>query len=80
MTEVVDAVEDGERAAHAEEEQRHDERPEVPLAGAPEGKALAGRLHGEAHPEQKQALVRIYLSFRRDYEDQHGHAHGPALR
>jgi len=34
--------------------------------------------------DQKQALVRIYLSFRRDYEDQHGHAHdhahGSALR
>jgi transcriptional regulator with XRE-family HTH domain len=24
--------------------------------------------------EQKQALVRIYLSFRREYEDEHGHA------
>ena len=27
--------------------------------------------------EQKQALVRIYLSFRREYEDEHGRA-GPA--
>jgi len=30
--------------------------------------------------DQKQALVRIYLSFRRDYENEHGHAdaeHGP---
>jgi transcriptional regulator with XRE-family HTH domain len=26
--------------------------------------------------EQKQALVRIYLSFRREYEDEHGHAGG----
>jgi transcriptional regulator with XRE-family HTH domain len=26
--------------------------------------------------DQKQALVRIYLSFRRDYEDEHGHGHG----
>ncbi len=26
--------------------------------------------------EQKQALVRIYLSFRRDYEDEHGAASG----
>jgi transcriptional regulator with XRE-family HTH domain len=25
--------------------------------------------------DQKQALVRIYLSFRRDYEDEHGHGH-----
>ncbi len=28
--------------------------------------------------DQKQALVRIYLSFRRDYENEHGHDHGPA--
>jgi transcriptional regulator with XRE-family HTH domain len=28
--------------------------------------------------DQKQALVRIYLSFRRDYEDEHGHGHGHA--
>jgi transcriptional regulator with XRE-family HTH domain len=34
--------------------------------------------------DQKQALIRIYLSFRRDYEDEHGpagaghgHTHGP---
>ncbi len=26
--------------------------------------------------DQKQALVRIYLSFRRDYENEHGHEHG----
>ncbi len=26
--------------------------------------------------DQKQALVRIYLSFRRDYENEHGHKHG----
>ena len=26
--------------------------------------------------DQKQALVRIYLSFRRDYENEHGHDHG----
>ena len=26
--------------------------------------------------DQKQALVRIYLSFRRDYEEEHGHGHG----
>ena len=26
--------------------------------------------------DQKQALVRIYLSFRRDYEDEHEHGHG----
>jgi transcriptional regulator with XRE-family HTH domain len=25
--------------------------------------------------DQKQALVRIYLSFRRDYEDEHAHGH-----
>jgi transcriptional regulator with XRE-family HTH domain len=33
--------------------------------------------------DQKQALIRIYLSFRRDYEnehgyDEHGYAHGPS--
>ena len=28
--------------------------------------------------DQKQALVRIYLSFRRDYEEEHGHEHGHA--
>ena len=26
--------------------------------------------------DQKQALVRIYLSFRRDYEEERGHGHG----
>jgi hypothetical protein len=30
---------------------------------------LADQTIGE---DQKQALVRIYLSFRRDYEDEHG--------
>jgi hypothetical protein len=25
--------------------------------------------------DQKQALVRIYLSFRRDYENEHRHGH-----
>ena len=29
--------------------------------------------------DQKQALVRIYLSFRRDYENEHGQGHGQGL-
>jgi transcriptional regulator with XRE-family HTH domain len=30
--------------------------------------------------EHKQALVRIYLSFRREYEDEHGAAPGPGAK
>ena len=54
---VLDAVVDRERAADREEHQRDDERPEVLLARAAEGKAIVGGARREAHADEEEALV-----------------------
>ena len=57
VQEVVDAVEDGEGAADAEEQQRDDERPEVALARPAEGEALVRGLDRQVHADEEERLV-----------------------
>ena len=57
VPDLLDALEDGEGAAQAEQHQRHDEGPEVALAAVPEGVGLVGLPPGPVAAEQEQALV-----------------------
>ena len=57
VPDLLDALEDGERPAEAEQHQRHDEGPEVPLAAVAERVRLVGLPPGPVAAEQEQALV-----------------------
>ncbi len=57
MAHLLDALEQGEQAAHAEQDQGDDECPEVALAAVPEGMLAVGGPLGAAPTEQQKALV-----------------------
>ena len=55
--EFLDALVERKQAAHAEQDEGHDERPEVPLAPVTEGVPLVGGPLAPLAPEQEQRLV-----------------------